>query len=422
MGQPSPVGKAWGLLALLFVALWGMLALGLHRNFTSRRALVIWDFAPLWHGAQVLFREDGSPYDREVAARVMQESYGRPARSGEDSRAFSYPLYALYLVAPLFWMSRPWAQAVWLATLLAAFLVGSMAVWRVWQRPVRGWQAGAFLVGLLFLYPVTWALLLGQMAVWVFAWVALSLWALERGRDRWAGGFLALSTVKPHLVALLVPVTLLWSARRRRWGVWQGFGLVEGTLVGTSWMLLPRWPVAFLQAVQRYAESRPFVSPWRMVLEGSLPQDLASVVYLGSVAVLGLGWLVAVGRMPHPRAWPWVAAFTLVLTFFLVPRAHVADQVVLVYPLWGWFWSTPGSARFRGLVRGGFLALGVGYWVFHNYWLVNVPRPAPVVEMLQHRALSPLLPGLLLGLGLYIGFLQMRTKAMDRGRPQKGEA
>ena len=61
---------------------------------------------------------------------------------------------------------------------------------------------------------------------------------------------LALSTLKPHLVFLLIPLVLLYSLTQKRYAVLTSFGLAMLLLIGAALLWLPSWPVDFLYGLR----------------------------------------------------------------------------------------------------------------------------------------------------------------------------
>ena len=381
---------------VLMLVVWGVWTAVLYVVVFDRPTPVqVWDFEPMWEAGRTWLREGLDPYGPEVHRRLMWAAYGRAALPGEDPRAFSYPLYALFLVAPLVLLPKPLAQAAWLALLLVALQVGLVLAWLgalPGARPRGG--LGALALGSLVLYPVTWALLLGQVAVLVFAFVAGAVWALSRRRDALAGALLALATVKPNLAALPLAVLGVWAWRGRRRGFWAGWLGTWAGLMALSLLAHPTWPRAFLAGLGRYAASRPFHPVLVLVSRRVLPLPWADRVAYG-LALVVVGLLLYWAYRSHregPKTAHRLLAASLVATFWVVPRAHLADQVVLLFPLA--LWVAWGVRRGRwGYRFMGVLAVAALYWVVHGLDLAGLPPTR--LEAVQHALLFPVAPTLL---------------------------
>ena len=181
---------------LILLLLVGLLLAGdivaTHALFTSRYPGAN-DFASRWGGARAFWRDGVSPYSDEATRQIQLLIYGRPIRPEEeqefDPGPFAYPFYTVFLVGPLVWMPYAWAEAIWLVILEVCLFVGLLLALHVYGwRPPR-WLLVCTAVWAFLFYPDVRALVLGQFAVFVFAMVALTLWALKERRDILAGTF-----------------------------------------------------------------------------------------------------------------------------------------------------------------------------------------------------------------------------------------
>src|SRR5690606_33385473 len=58
------------------------------------------DFLVHWVGTKSYVQDGISPYSDEVALRIQDLVYGRPARSGEHELRVAYPFYSIFLFLP----------------------------------------------------------------------------------------------------------------------------------------------------------------------------------------------------------------------------------------------------------------------------------------------------------------------------------
>ena len=209
------------------------LALLLDIIATNRLAIALGpasDLFPRWVGARALVIEHLDPYGAGVTSTVrsaMGEALGwdGTADSGAFAFGFVYPGYVALLLAPLAVLPFPVASTIWLL-IAQASVVGT--VWLVWHTPdpshhpryicdslppIRLYDANRGLViatVLAILWPpVIYNLIFGQFAALATLAIATAGWATARHHDRFAGGILPISLVKPQLA--LIPVTL-WVA------------------------------------------------------------------------------------------------------------------------------------------------------------------------------------------------------------------
>ena len=370
-----------------------------HRLLTGRRAVTVWDLQPLWEAGRWLLAGRGSPYSAALTERLQRLSYGRPALAGEDPRAFVYPPYVLLLVAPILPLPLAWAQAAWFTVLLTSVFLGVLGTLRL-----VGWNGspGRALLAVLwatFLYPVAWALLLGQVALVIFALIVGALWACDRQRLGWAGALLALATAKPQMSFLLAPALLAWVLL----GPWRAsnprgartfltaFAGTLGALCAASFLAVPAWPVELARAGQGYLEAQPFAPPV-VLLGAALPRPWAAAV-TGAALLLLAAWLAwlwwrgwASARLPLTAV-----AATLVVTALTAPRTSIVNQAPLLLGLWlgleglaraGW----PGKAAAAAL----WLLLLGGLWALDG-WCFPALASAEHARAQQH-IISPILP------------------------------
>jgi hypothetical protein len=324
--------KGWLLLGVLFA----LGSVAVYALFTTRFPSGN-DFYSRWVGGCVLLWEGMNPYSDAVTLRIQEGMYGRPAYPDEDQVAFAYPLYSLLFFWPLcFTDNYPLVQAIWFCLLLAG-LVGAMVLWMqvIRWRP-RMWLWALTVSWSVLMYHDLRALLLGQFAVLVLLMLVMALWSMQRGRDGWAGLFLALSTVKPQMVYLALGWILLWSAGQRRWRLWRSFGVSLTLLTLGSMLLLPSWVPDFARQAVAYPSYTVYGSLTWMIVQHwlGLGRDVEVVV----MVVLALGVLI-VGRQLWRGTWEqmvWMLGLLLLLTNFFTPRIATTNYLLLVpWVFWG---------------------------------------------------------------------------------------
>lgn len=162
----------------------------------------------------------------------------------------SYVMYAWFaptgdvILLPFILFSFPLATYYWLLTSLLVVFVSVLLIWshtkkRLWIPLVASFGFSMTLVSFIN----------GQVNTVVVLGLALFLYFKELGRDEVAGASLVLTTVKPHLVILTLPLLLLDSLHRKQWRVLAGFagGLLLCMLI--LFVSNPAWPVRFWDLV-----------------------------------------------------------------------------------------------------------------------------------------------------------------------------
>lgn len=295
------------------------------------------DFYPRWKGAVLYWQEGVDPYSDAATEAIQRGMYGgQLARPDQDQALFVYPFYTVFLLLPLVWLPYAWVQAMWMALLLMMLIGGVIICLRLleWRPPL--WLLAVTLLWAVLFYSSARTIILGQFAGLVFFCFVASLLALRAGRDGAAAVLLALTTVKPQMVFLLLPALLLWGVGRRRWRFVGGFALALAALAGASFLLLPGWLGAFVTQVVTYPSYTVVGSPTQIVVTYYAP-------WLGQTAVFLFGLLMVAWmlwqwrRLPHTPLlsdeFVYILGVTLLVTNLVSPQTATTNYVLLYLPL-----------------------------------------------------------------------------------------
>ncbi len=188
------------------------------------------DFQAYW-GASHLLSSSRNFTDPDLLLKVEQEATGydqeRPLLTWN-------PPWFLAWFLPFGVTNFAKATWLWFLTNIALVFASAVMLWQIFARRSttmpRLWLG--LLISFLFMPTVT-ALLLGQIAALILFGIVAFLWCLERQHPFLAGMALALTTVKPHLVYLVLALVLLELISRKQWRTLAGFfaPLLGGTLV-----------------------------------------------------------------------------------------------------------------------------------------------------------------------------------------------
>ncbi|MBN1811553.1 MAG: DUF2029 domain-containing protein [Anaerolineae bacterium] len=332
----SPAGR----LALLL--LMGLLlvadVVATYRFFTSRYPGAN-DFASRWAGARAFWVDGVSPYSAEATRQIQMLIYGRPIPPEEeqefDPGPFAYPFYTVFLLLPIVWMSYAWAEAVWLVVLEVCLFAGLLLTLNLYDWHPPRWLLVCTAIWAFFFYPHARALLLGQFAVFVFATVALALWALKVERDILAGFCLAVSMVKPQMLFLLVPLLLWWAVRERRYRFVTSAAAWMALLLCASWIVEPGWVGAFVGQVARYPSYTAIGSPIWIIAHITFPfLGVWGEWVLSALAVIGLIWASWWALRQREVGWfDWALGLCLIVTNLVALRTATTNYVILLLPL-----------------------------------------------------------------------------------------
>jgi Glycosyltransferase family 87 len=397
------------LIALVFLFLVGD-TVGIYAALTSRKKMHVWDLQPLWQAGRWVVEGRGSPYSDEMTHLLQIESYGRPAQGNEDTRAFVYPLYILLFLLPLLFLPLPWAQAAWFTLLELAAVLGVVGAMRItgWQLSIR--RVLLMVAGVLLLYPVTWALALGQVSILIFALMVATLLALRAGWEGWTGVCLALTTAKPQMSFLLVPALLLWAIVQRRYRFLLFFGGTMGVLLLASFAVSPGWLMDAGRAGVNYFGVQPFPPPVALLGE-TIAGERGWIVTLTLVVLLVAGLAWAWWRERCSQSLPmWAIGFTLVITTLIAPRTSLVNQVMLLFPLLMVLrdlWARDLWGRVVGI--GMALAVLVGMCGVRASGIIPA---GPQGYKVEHVIMSPILP-----VALFLAMLALRAMPRWREKP-----
>ncbi|MFQ6000465.1 MAG: glycosyltransferase family 87 protein [Anaerolineae bacterium] len=362
------------LLMVLVLATYLFLAYGAYSLFTSQTPSGN-DFYPRWRGTRALLLEGKDPYSEEVTLEIQKGIYGRLARGDEDQVAFAYPLYVSLFILPLALLPYPQAQALWLSGLVLLILATVIIILRTFDGKPSPSGLLALSLWCLLLYPTARSIVLGQFTILVLALVALALWAMQRGWDFLAGCSLALATIKPQMVFLLILFLLLWALTQGRRRVAGGFIVMMMALLLISTLILPSWVPGFLAGLGqyrlytgKYTGSR---SPLEILFASLLPTSIPSRAAVFVSLLLGGYLIYRWGQVVKDKEQFWPAIFMTIIVTLLIPvQTGTTNQVLLLLPLV--FWLAQWAKRWWVAISLS-LALLLGPWAL---FLVTVQGDA----------------------------------------------
>jgi hypothetical protein len=343
------------------------------------------DFLVHWVGTRALLVDGISPYSDTVALRIQRMAYGRPALPGEHELRVAYPLYSTGLFLPFAFISDySLARALWMTALEVA-LVGLALLSLYLSR----WKPGIWLLALFLLFTLTWyhgvrAVINGNAVILVAVFIAGALAAIQSGRDELAGVLLALSTIKPQVVILLVVFVWVWAISVKRWGIvnWTVISLVVLS-IGAAFFV-PDWPLQNFWEVIRYPGYNPPGTPgsalatWLPAAGTKLGWGLTFLLAI----LLLVEWSAARGQ---DFRWSlWTASLTLVASQWIGIQTDPGNFIVLFIPLVLVFamWVRHSGTLGRVMVILSMAVLFVGLWALFLITLDSSrgqPQQSPIM-------------------------------------------
>ncbi len=342
------------------------------------------DFLVHWMGTRSFVVDGLSPYSDETAIRIQTAAYGRPAQAGEHELRVAYPLYSMIIFLPYALVEDfNLARALWMTTLEVALLLLSYLCMRLTR-----WKPGLPTLGAFFLFSVLWyhavrPLVNGNAVILIALGFVAGFLALRNHMDELAAVLFALTTIKPHLVLILLVFLIFWAwwHERRKFSYWFIASLF--VLSAVSALFIPDWIIQNLREVIRYPAYNP-PGTLREALQVLLPSageriGWAITVILGVVLLLEW-WLF---RDCNFREFNWVASLTLVIGQWVGIQTDPGNFIILLPALvlamkiWEERWRRMGVM----LSFGSMLTLLVGIWAL---FLATVeggeqPQQSPVM-------------------------------------------
>jgi len=289
-------------------------------------------YAPWW-GAHELLLHARNPYSPQVAHEIQTVIYGAPAAADSQDPSgigggFAYPPYIALLLWPTVYLSFSAAQKVFLSlSILGTFL--SIVVWfrltRSRQPPLILVAATVFTLGS---FPVLQGIKLQNPSLLAAFFIAITFFLLFADHLVLAGAMLALSTFKPQFMIVLIPWLALWTLGdwRRRRPLAMGFLASMFLLVAGSEWLLPNWIPSFLRVVgayRHYTYGHSLLDVWFTPTWGPI---VAALVLL---AALALCWKHR-QQPSDSRDFTVVTSLALAATLIIIPTLAPHAQVLLL--------------------------------------------------------------------------------------------
>jgi hypothetical protein len=358
------------------------------------------DLYPRWLGARELLLHHRNPYGSDITTEIQKGYYGRELDSArpddpKDRQGFAYPVYVVFLLAPLIGFPFHAVQAFFHG-LLVVLTVVSVWLWlRVlrWELPLMGVAACIALT--LGSFPAVQGIKLEQLSLLVAALLAASVACVTSGFLFLGGALLALATIKPQLAWPLVGWLLLWAVNdwRARRKLLLGFGLVMVLLLGGAEIMLPGWWRMFAQAIGQYHQYTQNQSVIEVMLNEVLGRTAGGTMGRVGAQILavmaGLACVPALwklrGKRPDASGFRAATALMLALTVLVIPMFAPYNQVLLLPAI---FLLVRERAAFVSRSRTRRWAYAIGAILVGWQWMASLGLTAIYLLVSRARALE----------------------------------
>jgi hypothetical protein len=287
-------------------------------------------FLVYWAGMRTWLVDGDSPYSDAAASHIQELA----VRSGDPHARVTYPLYGGFFFLPFAAIpGYALARALWMTTLAAALLVTALLCLRLTGGRSSVWLMALFLLLGVTGYPSVSLLISGNATILAALFLIAALDALRLERDTFAGALLALSTIQPLLVVVVLPLILLWAVSRQRWLVVTWFFGLLAVLSVIGAFFIPDWIVQWLRNLLHYSDYLAPASPGAAFLNWwpGIGRQLGLLFTLVLVVSLFSEWWAA--RRQEFRWFVWTAGVTLIVAQWVGLPAGVENFVALLLPL-----------------------------------------------------------------------------------------
>ena len=347
-----PVLAAAALLGVVFV-LW--LAV---RGLAAAGVPYMNDFVAYWAVGRLLL-EGGNPYAVEAILELQRAVGSRFVEAG----VVRNPPWTLPLLLPFAALDFAVGWYAWALCQIA--LVGGCAavLWRLFDGRARP----AVAIGLTFAFPpALFVALGGQIGGLILLGLTGFTWAIIRRKDFVAGLFLALLTLKPHILLPFGIAVLLWSLKEGRLRPLAGaaVGVAAGSLVAL--LLQPEIFSQYLEFARVQVPEEDLVSTPGASLRLLLGFDRFWIQWVPTAA--GIIWVIF-HYSRRSESWDWRSDMPLLaaLSWLAAPYGWVYDMVILVPTILDSAIrvESTGDRRLARRALTGYLLFGVAVWTQH---------------------------------------------------------
>jgi hypothetical protein len=273
------------------------------------------DFLVHWVGTRAYFGEGISPYSDQVALEIQQMVYGRVALPGEHELRVAYPFYSAILFFPFALIQEfDAARAVWM-TILEIGLISLTLV----SIQLTTWRPKIWVLALLLFFSLAWyhalrALINGNVVILIALGIAGAFLAIKNKHDELAGVLIALTTIKPQVVILVVIYIIIWAIFQRRYKIIGWFFITLVLLVASGTLLIPDWVMQNLREILRYPGYNPPGTPSSALATWfpAVGPRVGTFLSLAAIVIMLTEWWLA--RHQGYRQFFWTGCLTLVLS------------------------------------------------------------------------------------------------------------
>lgn len=317
------------------------------------------DYRAYWGSSYLLARGENFADDDTLLQLQLEKTNGH-----EDFPIKTWnPPWVLVWLIPYSLIPFKQATSLWLLTNIGALLFSIFASWQlvIEKEETKRWLWLGLATAILFPSTIV-SHLFGQVNLIVLAGLVGALYFDMKKKETAVGGILALTTFKPHLVYLVLPMLLLRMVEKRAWKQLAAFTTMIVVPMSIAFVLRPTILADYFQGTA----------------DGNLMQwETATLVTYLSLQS-GLGWLRWSGivLLPLFLLWSWqkrkswqlthITQVGVLLSIITMPFGWSYDFVLLLWPMMQvvvWLVELPLTRWEKVAGWGAFVLIyGLYYW------------------------------------------------------------
>ncbi len=301
------------------------------------------EFLSHWVGARAFLIDNINPNSEIVKVRIQAYAVENNVKLLNNTPGLVDPIYVELLYIPFgLFENYLIARALWMLVLEFALVT---AVWL--SLRVLDWQPNLFILVTFLAFSIAWypavrAVGNGSQSIIAATLMIAALAAIRSGHDELAGIMLALSTIQPQMVGMLILLVVIWTIIRRRKQllVWLVSSWIFLILLGI--LILPTRQINYANEILSYLRNRPPAA-----IQVALSQWLPSIGHIvGQLSVAAVAsalvWSCWIARKQHFRVLIWTACMTITLTLWIIESRDPSMLVNLVvaFALIFFMWSS----------------------------------------------------------------------------------
>jgi hypothetical protein len=352
------------IVGLILIAIVGF---GLLSTTIMQRISFTDQFAIPWASGRAWLLEGTNPYDQSVV-QLAEEAVAESDYSAElpSAEVLLQPLINLFFYLPFSLIPFEISRAIWVT--LSALLTGVSVFMALKLSALKVSLIEGLILLILgtFWLPGAFSILSGALTPVVIMLILLSVKMIMNGQETAAGFLLALTFGSMLMTGIILLFLIIWAISVKRWTLIKAYfaGLLFILII--SWLLLPSWPLDWLNNIINYTQDFDWVRTPLIALAALLP-GIYDFLTISLHALLGIFLLIelitVVRKTGQKFLWKLFTIFIIAFLFHVqVTFAHLLlllPGAYFVFRFWTERWRVYGRLLSWGVI----LLMTIGSWL-----------------------------------------------------------